>query len=171
MMAYGGIVSFITIYALENNIGETGFFFMVYAIGLALSRVLAGKVFDKKGPRIIAPIGGMLVFFGILALSLAPTIAGFLVSAGLIGIGFGIIFPVFQAMVNNMVAPNRRGAANSSLFTALDLGIGLGSVVTGYFSDIYGLATAFMVLAGTILLATIIFPVFAFRHYQKHRLN
>jgi MFS family permease len=170
MTAYGGIVSFITIYAIENHVGETGLFFMVYAIGLALSRVLAGNIFDKKGPRILAPIGSLLVFVGILVLSLLPTTLGFLVSAAFIGIGFGIIFPVFQAMVNNMVVPNRRGAANSSLFTALDLGIGLGAVLTGYFSDLFGLGTAFIILASTILLATILFPFLALKHYTKHKL-
>ena len=170
MTAYGGIVSFITIYAIENQVGETGLFFMVYAIGLALSRVLAGSIFDKKGPRILAPIGCLLVFFGVMVLSLLPTTIGFLVSAAFIGIGFGIIFPVFQAMVNNMVVPNRRGAANSSLFTALDLGIGLGAVLTGYFSDLFGLGTAFIILASTILLATILFPFLALKHYTKHKL-
>jgi predicted MFS family arabinose efflux permease len=31
------------------------------------------------------------------------------------GFGFGIIMPVFQSMANNLVKPERRGAANSTL--------------------------------------------------------
>jgi MFS family permease len=169
MTSYGGIISFITIYAIETGVDKPGMFFTIYAFGLAASRIFAGNIFDKRGPRILAPLGTLLVFSGIILLALLPSLTGFLAAAALIGIGFGIIFPVFQAMVNNLVDPSRRGAANSSLFTALDLGIGIGSVLTGYISEFTGLATAFIVLAATVLSATILFPVFAMPHYLRHK--
>ncbi len=57
MISYGGIISFITLYAEHNKIGKTGIFFTVYAIMLAITRVVSGKVFDKHGPSVLVIIG------------------------------------------------------------------------------------------------------------------
>lgn len=57
--------------------------------------------------------------------------AGFFLAAALLGIGFGLVVPAGQAMVINQVPPHRRGAANATLMTAFDLGIGLRAVLLG----------------------------------------
>lgn len=171
MMSYGGVISFITLYTLELGLGSAGVFFTVYAIGLSVSRLAAGKVFDRKGPHVIAPAGLLMVSVGLALLWFFQGMTGFVASGFLIGLGFGILFPVFQAMVNNLVEPWRRGAANSTLFTALDLGIGIGAVITGYLAQVVGLVDAFGLLALVTTAGLLWYLFVAQPHYKKHHRN
>lgn len=168
MMSYGGVISFITLYTLELGLGSAGLFFTVYAIGLSVSRLVAGKVFDRSGPSLIAPMGLLMVSTGLSFLWLFHGAVGFVASGFLIGLGFGILFPVFQAMVNNLVEPWRRGAANSTLFTALDLGIGIGAVITGYLAQVVGLVDAFGLLAIVTSAGLLWYWFVAQPHYNRH---
>jgi predicted MFS family arabinose efflux permease len=85
------------------------------------------------------------------------------------GVGFGVIFPTLQTMANNVVAHNRRGAANSTFLTGLDLGIGIGSVLTGFLSEPLGLAWTYNCAALLALSGLIYFLVVSLPHYQKFR--
>ncbi|OFY12244.1 MAG: hypothetical protein A2X11_12790 [Bacteroidetes bacterium GWE2_42_24] len=171
MMSYGGVISFVTLYTLELGLGSAGIFFTVYAVGLSISRLSSGKIFDRKGPGFIAPLGLILVTIGISLLWIMHNYTGFMLAGLSIGLGYGIIFPTFQAMVNNLVAPWRRGAANSTLFTALDLGIGIGAIITGYLASLVGLVNAFGILAiitstGLIWYLAVVQP-----HYRRNRVT
>lgn len=168
MVSYGGVLSFITLYALEFNLGSAGVFFSVYAVGLTLSRLVAGRIFDRQGPTRITPAGLVALSSGLLVLWLWQQPAGLIVAGFLFGLGLGIVFPTFQAMINNLVEPWRRGAANSTLFTALDLGIGTGAVVTGYLASLVGLSEAFGALAATSICGLLLYFLIAQPHYLRH---
>jgi MFS family permease len=163
---YGGIVVFISLYAKEIGVEKAGSFFAVYALGLAISRFFSGKIFDKYGPHKISFYGLASLIIGLLVLSLVKNHIGFLLSAFTIGIGFGIVFPTFQAMVNHIVPIHKRGAANSTFFTAVDLGIGLGAVATGVLSDLISLTYTFLVCAFIVLIAMFVFYFYAIKKYD-----
>lgn len=168
---YGGIVSFIAIYAKEIGIMNGSLFFLILAIGIAMARLLAGRIFDKHGPKMIFIIGIILLIIGLPILAFVRNSYGFFASALLLGIGNGVIFPVTQAMVNNMVLINRRGAANSTLFTAFDVGIGGGMILTGFLGDLISLQNTFLVLAGICILGLIFALSFVFTHYDENKLS
>jgi predicted MFS family arabinose efflux permease len=69
-------------------------------------------------------------------------------------------------MVNNLVIPQRRGAANSTLFSGLDLGIGLGMLVTGLLAHSLGLPKTYLMFSGLNVAALIYFIFVSLRHYQ-----
>lgn len=167
---YGGIVSFIAIYAKEISIGNGSLFFLMLAIGITIARLVAGKIFDKNGPKLIFLLGIILLIIGLTILAFVRNNYGFFGSALLLGIGNGVIFPVSQAMVNNMVHVNRRGAANSTLFTAFDIGIGGGMVLTGFLGDTISLQNTFLVLAGICVLGLVFAISFVFTHYETNKL-
>ncbi len=152
---YGGVVSFITLYDKELGLAQAGAFFLMLAGGVTLSRLFAGQIFDRYGPGYLM-IGGFLVnITGLLFLGLMQNITGFLVAAGLIGLGAGIMMPTLQTMVNNVVTVRRRGAANATLITAFDLGIGLGSLGLGYLSEWIGFDGMYLVCMGITVIAMI----------------
>jgi MFS family permease len=167
--AYGGVITFITLYARENNLSsETGWFFTVMAIGTALTRVFSGHLFDRYGPTWISVLSILSVSAGLLILSQAPVVLTLLASGFLIGTGFGILFPTLQTMANNLVTPERRGAANSTFLTGLDLGIGIGSVVTGMLAAPIGLSRTYMAGAILTLAGLLFFLLVSLPHYQKN---
>jgi len=165
--SYGGIIIFISLYAKESGIDNSGLFFLIYAIGLGISRLFSGKIFDKSGPVKISFAGLFSLIFGIILLALLKSNIGFFLSAFLLGIGFGITFPTFQAMINHTVAIHQRGAANSTFFTAVDLGIGLGAVITGLLSDYISLSATFLICALITVIASLLFFTYALKKYKN----
>jgi MFS family permease len=165
MIPYGGIISFIAIYAAEQQTGNAGNFFLIFATGIGLSRVISGRLFDVNGPVKLIFTAILVYVTGFLLLAFLKIPAGFYTSALLLGVGNGIVFPVFQAMVNNLVPVHRRGAANSTLFTALDLGIGIGMVFMGWVYDSFSLTSVYALSAGIIVVAWLFFRFYVQKRY------
>jgi MFS family permease len=168
--SYGGVLTFITIYARENGLGSySGWFFFIMAIGTSLTRVFSGSLFDRYGPTWISVSGIISVSGGLLLLAHAPVLPFFVVSGFFIGVGFGVIFPTLQTMANNVVDPETRGAANSTFLTGLDMGIGIGSVLTGALSDPLGLSWTYNAGAIVALAGLVFFLVVSLPHYMKYK--
>lgn len=166
VVPYGGIVSFIVLYANQLHILNPGYFFMIYAAGVGISRLLSGRVFDSKGPDGINIFAILMNIAGFLLLSIGGNETGFFASAFVIGISNGIIFPVFQTMVTSIVPQDRRGTAISTLFTAFDLGVGAGMVLTGFISDRIGLKAAYLFSAAISLAGLIYYFFVAGKQYR-----
>jgi MFS family permease len=167
MIPYGGVISFIALYASEHNLGNAGSFFVIFAIGIGITRIISGKIFDKSGPDTLIYLSSVSFIIGYLVLAFYKSPVGFYGSALLIGISNGIVFPVFQAMVNNLVPVHRRGAANSTLFTALDLGIGLGMVLMGWVYDMFNLTTVYAISALLVLVAAGVYYFYVKPNYHS----
>ena len=93
---------------------------------------------------------------------------GFYSSALIIGTGIGVIFPTTQAMVNNLAGKHRRGAANSTLFTAVDLGIGTGMLITGFLADAIGLRNTYLACSAINILGLLFFYLVCYPYYQRN---
>ena len=169
-ITYGGLMTFIALYGHEIGIRNASGFFLIYALGIATSRIISGKEFDKRGPRYILTICISLLVIGFVFLALVKNPIGFYGSAIILGFGNGVIFPTFQTMVNNLSKPTRRGAANSTLYTALDLGMGFGMIIMGIISQSTSITTAFIVSAVICLIGLIYFISITLGHYEKHKL-
>jgi MFS family permease len=148
MIPYGGVISFIAIYGEERGLPEvTAGFFIVCAVGIAITRYFAGRIFDRIGPRqlMITAISAEMICFPLLVFT--PGITGFYICGFLLGFAVGTAWPTAQSMVNAMVQHYRRGAANSTLFTAVDLGIGTGMFGLGMLGNLIGLNMSFLLCA------------------------
>jgi len=166
-ISYGGLVSFISLYAIKTGLGLTGEFFIVFATGITIARIYMGKIFDRNGPAVLSIVGILLLAIGNLLLGLVIYKFAFLAAGFILGLGSGIVFPTFQAMVNNLVTPQRRGAANSTLFSGLDLGIGLGMLITGLSAHSLGLPKTYLLFSGLNIAALIYFIFISLKHYQS----
>ena len=170
MIPYGGVISFIALYGKEQGMEDaSGPFFIFCGIGIAATRYFAGRIFDRLGPKklLITGMGLEMACFPILTLVPAPM--GFYIAALLLGLGVGIAMPSFQAMVNNMVTRERRGVANSTLFTAVDIGIGIGMIAIGRVGETWSLYAAFLGCTAVVLLGLIYFVTLTHGNYLKYK--
>lgn len=166
---FGGLVTFLAIYAREQGLeAYTGLYFTLMAVGMGLARIFAGPIFDRFGPRIISLLGIVLAAVGFWLLAGIPQCSCFLASSIIIGIGIGVVVPSFQTMANNVVAKERRGVANSTFLTGLDLGIGLGSLYTGLLSDLFSLRVAFHAASGLLVIGLLVFFLRTLPHYKRY---
>lgn len=128
---YGGLVSFITLFGKEAGIDNIGWFFLCNAASIFVIRPISGKLFDRLGHFWVLFPGALFSIGGLIVTSYTSSTLTLIIAAFLYGIGFGSIQPSLQAWVINRVAPNRRGAANATFFSAFDLGIGGGGMLLG----------------------------------------
>ena len=71
-IAYSGIVSFLNSYAIEIQLQDAaGFFFIVYAIFLFISRPFTGRLLDLKGDNVVIYPAILLFSLSLLLLSYA----------------------------------------------------------------------------------------------------
>ena len=166
MTAYGGLVSFIALYGQEIGIHNSSLYFLIFSIGIAASRITVGKVFDKQGPRKILTFCLTLLLIGFPMLAMAQGVILFYLSAIIIGFGNGVIFPTFLSMINNMVKTGHRGAANSTLFTAIDLGMGLGMIMAGLIAQKYSISAIFWVNTLVCAFGLMFFRFFVIPKYE-----
>jgi MFS family permease len=165
---YGGVVSFITLYAKEIKIQQASPFFFIFAAGIFISRLWSGKIFDRRGPKYLVMAGIILLIAGFFILSLVKNMVGYYSSAFFIGLGTGILMPTLMAMANNVVDKTRRGAANATVITAFDLGIGLGSILLGFLSERITLGYTYLSCTLILAVALLYFIWRGYSYYENH---
>ncbi len=167
--AYASIFAFAAVFSSETGVGHSGLFFLLLAIGVSISRPYAGKLMDKKGPQQIMLLSFVLGFVGFMLLSATGhSLVVYLTAGFIIGLGCGSVIPTLQTMVMNMVMPERRGVANATYYAAVDLGIGLGSIILGYVADWASTAQMFQFCALMFVLAGAYFFSMAIKHYLRN---
>jgi len=155
--AYSGLLSFIPVYAKELGMMEvSSYFFVIYAIMIVVSRPFTGRLFDRMGENIVVYPSIILYAIGLILLSQAHTPTMFLVASGVIGLGYGSVFPSFQAIAIKSSPTERRGLATGTYFLLLDTGMGVGSFVLGIiasstnYSFMYVLSSLVVVFGGVV---------------------
>lgn len=156
-VTFGGIASFLPLYAAEKDIAGIELYFLVYAIFLMLSRTFAGKIYDKKGHLYVFLPGTILVFIAMILLSWLPNITIMLIAAGLYGLGFGSVQPALQAWAVDASPNNRKGMANATFFSFFDLGVGLGAMTFGQLAFLYGYNVIYITSAGSVMLSIMLY--------------
>ena len=156
---FGVLSNYLAIYGKQvlGMTGGTGVYFMLCSIGLMLSRVQGGKALRRgrlthnAGEGMVISLVGYTLF---VLPSVLPVAWGeglsevcYYLSALLIGLGNGHMWPAFQNMTICMAANNRRGTANSTILTAWDAGMGLGILLGGVISEHFGYTAAFWTVA------------------------
>ncbi len=168
---WGTLVAFAVLYAGEIGIHNPGIFFLFLAGGVVLSRVTSGRLVDRGHLHVLMVAAMAAITAGFLAFGLFRDIRWFCFSAGLIGLGYGTLFPALQTIYVNMAPASQRGTANSTYLTGFDLGIGTGMLAGAWVADQYGFAHMYI---GTGLLALAALLIYWFnsrRVFEKHRLD
>lgn len=152
-VTFGGITSFLPLYAAEKDITGIQLYFISFALFLMVSRVFAGKLYDKKGDIYVIPPGVILVFVAMLLLSWLPNTTTMIIAGALYGLGFGSVQPALQAWAVNNAAKNRKGMANATFYSFFDLGVGVGAMLFGQLAFLFNYGLIYIVSACSVFLA------------------
>jgi len=163
-VVYGSLISFISLYAAELGIANIGLFFTSMALTMLISRPIAGRWADNSGPDMVLLIGHLTLFMGMVATGLSHTITGLLLAGAATGLGFGFCMPTLQALAVRHAPADRRGVATATFFIALDLGIGLGTILWGYVAE----ATGYQIMYFTTLIPIALAGTIYYRLRNSH---
>lgn len=163
---YGVLSNYLAIYSKEilGITGGTGTYFMLLATGLVVSRIQGSKALRNGKLTQNATQGIFLSCIGNILFVAVPTEVGYYLSALLIGLGNGHLFPAMQNMFINIAGNNERGTANSTLLTSWDFGIGVGVVFGGVIAEHFGYTAAFATVAALHVIGVLLF-VFCSRDF------
>lgn len=148
-LCWGIMSSYVAIYGKEKLgiTGGTGAFFALLATGLFVSRLWGSR--SLRAGRITANcVFGVLVSsVGYTLFALSPGAWAYYVSALLIGLGNGRMYPAFLNMFIKVARHDQRGTANSSILISWDVGVGVGMLVGGVLAEYAGYGSAFWAAA------------------------
>lgn len=172
-LSYGVLSTYLAIYGREQLgvTGGTGLYFMILSIGLMLSRIQGGRALRDGKISHNAAIGVSISVFGYILFAAVPDLWAYYLSALIIGLGNGHMFPAVQTMFINLAPSNRRGTANSTLYTAWDAGVGIGVVAGGVIAESMGYAPAFWMGAMVNLFGVLFFFTHVRGSFERHRLR
>ncbi|MEQ6376583.1 MFS transporter [Bacillaceae bacterium S4-13-58] len=159
-VTFGGIASFLPLYAVQKDIAGIELYFLFYALALMLSRTFAGKIYDSKGHQAIFIPGTILILIAMLLLSWLPNSYILYLAAIVYGLGFGTIQPALQAWAIEQAPQNRKGMANATFFSFFDLGVGVGAILFGQIGHWFGYGTIYLAGALSVSLAIIFYIYF-----------
>ena len=172
-ICWGIMSNYVAIYGKEELGMEqgTGVFFMLLSAGLFVSRLYGGKQL-RQGRIVPNCLEGLIVScigYGLFAAF--QTEWSFYLSALLIGLGNGHMYPAFLNMFVNIATPDRRGTATSSIMTSWDVGMGLGMLAGGMLLEYLNYDWAFWTCAVAQLAGTMMFIFFGIKFYRSRELH
>ncbi len=129
----------------------------VTAFGLArlITNVPAGLFADRHGRRLLLIGGPLITAIGMLGSGLSGSIWLLLVFRFVAGLGSGLYMTGAQIYVLDIAKPAQTARFIAINQAALLVGISIGPALGGVLADRYGLATPFLVVAGTALLTAV----------------
>jgi MFS family permease len=168
---WGTLISFAVLYGKDTGIHNAGIFFLFLAGGIVLSRVTSGRFVDRGHLHKVMVVALLVISLGFVSFALLHSIYYFCVSALLIGIGYGTLFPALQTIYINMAPPSKRGTANSTYLTGFDLGIGIGMLFGAYLGDHFGFSTMYLFTSGFCFIALIYYWFISRIVFEKNKVQ
>lgn len=166
---WGVLSNYLAIYGKET-LGittGTGNYFLILSIGLILSRIQGNKSL-REGRLIGNSMEGILLSMAGYFIFIAwPSMYGYYLSAILIGLGNGHMWPAFQNMIISIASNKERGTANSTILTSWDLGLGIGVLLGGVVAEYFGYTTTFWMMAFFHMIGTVLFFALTKKKYQN----
>lgn len=162
---YSGVLVFIPIELNSMGSGIWGSaFFAIFAVMIIISRPLVGKAYARYGSKYIIYPGLVLFILGLLALGIATTPLTIILTAPLLGLGYGAAQPAFQALAIQSAPIERAGVSTATYFLALDISVGAGSVILALLASAVGYQYLYMFTAVTMIVALALYHIWIKRY-------
>ncbi|MBS1698596.1 MAG: MFS transporter, partial [Actinobacteria bacterium] len=119
------------------DLGVSGALMSVIAVTGLLVTAPGGTLIDRYGARrvLLAGLTAMMAGCALLAFATTPGVAA--VALVLIGVNFGVSWPGFNSVIAAIVDGDLRQQYFGVNFALVNLGIGVGGIVGGFFIDVH----------------------------------
>ena len=162
---YSGVLVFIPIELNSMGAGIWGSaFFAIFAVMIIISRPLVGKAYARYGSKYIIYPGLVLFILGLLALGIATTPLTIILTAPLLGLGYGAAQPAFQALAIQSAPIERAGVSTATYFLALDISVGVGSVILALLASAVGYQYLYIFTAVIMIVALALYHIWIKRY-------
>ncbi|MBL4746624.1 MAG: MFS transporter [Flavobacteriaceae bacterium] len=138
-VGFGVILTLIPDWSEHLGIKNKGTFFIAFTMASVFVRIIAGKISDTFGREIVIKTGLIVLIIALFLLGYLTTKNGMLAAAVVYGFAMGILSPTINAWTIELSDPLRKGKSIATMYIALETGIGLGALFSGwYYQDAVG---------------------------------
>ncbi|MDR3671781.1 MAG: MFS transporter [Holophaga sp.] len=166
-LAFSGIMAFIMLFGIERGIQGVGVFFIGHLAMIVASRPVVGKLFDRRGHAIIVLPGVVSMIAGLLLLSMARSAPLLILASIFYGLGYGTVQPSLQAWAVQRSPQARKGAANGTFMSSIDLGYAIGTVLMGAIAGVSSYAFMYRLSVLPLLVLLVIYGAFLASHREE----
>ena len=168
MIPFGAMLAYSSMLAQENGLSAaTPYFYISLVIGMLLSKFSTQKMIDAGKHKQLVLISLFVLMVTMASYYFLANAVHFLAAGFLLGVGYGILQPLFQSFVTGTTPAPKRGAANATYLLSYDIGIGIGSFMMGFFQESVGLTTGFAVTAVAYVISGVLYLGYTDRYYQR----
>lgn len=150
LFGIGIIVPVMPVFAV--SLGANGFalglIIAAFSISRGILQPVVGSLSDRWGRKGFMVVGLLVYALVGLALPEAGSITNLIAIRAFHGVGSAMIVPVAMAYVSDMAPYGQEGRFMGMLNIAIFIGIGGGPLFGGFFTDLWGMASAFYAMAG-----------------------
>ncbi|MEM6522223.1 MAG: MFS transporter [Bacteroidota bacterium] len=129
--SFGVAVSLAPDHSKALGVDNKGLFFVYFTITSLLARVAGGYFSDRLGRRSVLLLATLIIASGSVYIGLAKSPFHLFAGALLFGAGYGLSGPSIFAWATDLAPEKFRGRAFSTVFMALEIGIGMGAFLGG----------------------------------------
>lgn len=169
---WGVLSNYLAIYSKEvlSITGGTGTYFALLSMGLFSSRLQGRKALSQGKLTQNAAEGMLISLVGFTLFVAIPHPVAYYLSAILIGLGNGHLYPAFLNMFVHVARHDQRGTANSSILTGWDLGFGIGSLLGGIVAEHFGYTATFWMVAAENAVSVILFFLASRQFFERRKI-
>lgn len=169
--AYSSVVTYVVSYAGELGLeSEVSFFFLVYSAVGFIFRPIVGKRVDRKGENSVVYVCFAALTVAFVLLAFVSNASMLIIAAAFTGFGVSITQSIMQTIMARDTPKPELGRANSTFFTSMDLGLGVGPVLVGLFMPVLGFQWSYLALAVIGPIAALCYHLFHGRKQGKEAL-
>nr|WP_280633859.1 MFS transporter [Weissella cibaria] len=143
------------------------YFFLVYAVVILLSRPFMGHLMDQHNENFVIYPTLITTALGLCAIARMHSVWVMLLSAVLVGLGFGNFQSAIQEIVTKVVASDRLAQATSTYFIFFDMALGFGPCLLGLVVPALGYRGLFTMVALFAIIGLPLYYLVHGRHIQK----
>lgn len=163
----GGVMSFLRELGKEADLGGTvSMFFLIIAMVMMFVRPISGRLFDRKGHKVIIFPATLCGMIGLFLLAITQDTWTLLLAGLFYGIAYGMVAPTLQSLAVSFVSKEKQGTANAMYLSFMDLGMAIGSTGLGILASLtgYHMMYGFSILSLVLLLLIYTFTFLKPKH-------
>jgi MFS family permease len=158
VFSFGVVLTLVPDLSSHLGIQNKGLFFAIFTLSSLGIRLIAGRTSDHIGRVRVMRVASAVMVVAMISVAFASSKVMLLGGAVLFGAAVGMYSPTTTAWVVDRSLDQFRGRALATMYIFLELGIGLGALVSGWLYDNQSenFQTAFLFSAGVASLGFVI---------------
>lgn len=129
--SFGAALTLAPDLSVSLGIANKGLFFSYFTMTSLVSRVVGGRLSDEFGRRKVLIAAMLIVGTGSVYIGFSQSAFQLFTGALIFGAGYGLSSPALFAWAADLAPDKFRGRGFSTLFMALEIGIGMGALLAG----------------------------------------